>query len=226
MAREEQSAEPGNNTRHAILKFLKTEGPADAATLALHLRLTAMAVRQHLYELEDQRIVVAEERPVPLGRPAKYWKLTAKADRLFPQAYAELSLSLIDAVDLAFGQSGVEKVIAARYKNQIAIYLKQIAPNLPLKEKLRRLVRIRIAEGYMAELVPEKGDTFLLVENHCPICAAAKACRGFCTTEEDLFRSVLGKNIAVERVEHIVSGDRRCAYRIREHARRRADISA
>jgi len=214
----EQSAEAGNNTRHAILKSLKTEGPADAATLARHLRLTAMAVRQHLYELEDQRFVVAEERPVPLGRPAKYWKLTAKADRLF----AELSLSLIDAVDRAFGESGIEKVIVARYKNQVATYLQQIAPNLTLKEKLRRLERIRIAEGYMAELVHQKGDIFLLVENHCPICAAAKVCRGFCTTEQDLFRAVLGENVTVERVEHIVAGDRRCAYRIsvtREHAK-------
>jgi len=216
MARALQSAEAENNTRHATLKFLKTEGPADAATLARHLGLTAMAVRQHLYELEDQKFVVAEERPVPLGRPAKYWKLTAKADRLFPQAYAELSLSLIEAVDRAFGERGVQKVIAARYKNQVATYLQQIAPNLPLKEKLRRLVRIRIAEGYMAELVPEKGDTFLLVENHCPICAAAKVCRGFCTTEQDLFRAVLGENVTVERVEHIVAGDRRCAYRIQE----------
>src|SRR6516165_12017019 len=222
MAREAQSADGGNNTRHEILKFLKTEGPADAATLGGHLGLTAMAVRQHLYELEDRKFAVAEERPVPLGRPAKYWKLTAKADRLFPQAYAELSLSLIEAVDRAFGERGVQKVIAARYKNQVATYVRQIAPNLPLKEKLRRLVRIRIAEGYMAELMREKGDTFLLVENHCPICAAAKVCRGFCTTEQDLFRAVLGENVTVERVEHIVAGDRRCAYRIsvtREHAK-------
>src|SRR6516162_4553816 len=214
MAREAQSADAGNTTRHEILKFLKTEGPADAATLGAHLRLTAMAVRQHLYDLEDQKFVVAEQRPGPGGRPAKYWKLTAKGDRLFPQAYAELSLSLIDAVDRAFGESGMEKVIVARYKNQVATYLQQIAPKLTLKEKLRRLERIRIAEGYMAELVHQKGDIFLLVENHCPICAAAKVCRGFCTTEQDLFRAVLGENVTVERVEHIVAGDRRCAYRI------------
>src|SRR5262250_3402357 len=163
MAPEVQSPEAENNTRHAILMFLKTEGPADAAALARHLRLTAMAVRQHLYELEDQKFVVAEERPVPVGRPAKYWKLTAKADRLFPQAYAELSLSLIDAVDREFGESGLQKVIAARYRNQVAIYHQQIAPNLSLKEKLRRLVRIRTGEGYMAVLVPEKRGTFILV---------------------------------------------------------------
>ena len=66
----------------------------------------------------------------------------------------------------------------------------------------------------MAEVKREGNKGFLFVENHCPICAAATACKGFCETELDLFRAVLGQEISVERVEHIVSGDRRCAYRI------------
>jgi predicted ArsR family transcriptional regulator len=205
-----------NRTRHAILKFLKTNGPADAGQIAQHVTLTAMAVRQHLYELQAQQLVVAEERPAPLGRPAKYWQLTRKADRLFPQAYAELSLSLIDAVDRAFGENGLQRVINARCQQQLALYREQIPASLPLKEKLKRLVRIRTTEGYMAELKPEKEGSFLLVENHCPICAAATACQRFCSTEQDLFRTVLGTNVSIDRVEHIVAGDRRCAYRIEE----------
>jgi hypothetical protein len=35
-----------------------------------------------------------------------------------------------------------------------------------------------------------------------------------CATELDLFRSTLGPGVTVERAEHILSGDRRCAYRI------------
>ena len=54
-----------------------------------------------------------------------------------------------------------------------------------------------------------------MLENHCPIWAAATTCQGFCTTELDLFRAVLGPHIAIELLEHIVSGDRRCAYRIK-----------
>jgi predicted ArsR family transcriptional regulator len=65
----------------------------------------------------------------------------------------------------------------------------------------------------MAE-VKRDGRGFLFVENHCPICAAATVCQGFCSTELDLFRSVLGPGVSVERFEHILSGDRRCAYRI------------
>ena len=81
-------------TRRAITKLLKTEGPIDSAQLAQRLGLTAMAVRQHLYALQREGLVTAEERPVPIGRPAKFWRLTREADRLFPEAYAELSVAL------------------------------------------------------------------------------------------------------------------------------------
>ena len=47
-----------------------------------------------------------------------------------------------------------------------------------------------------------------------PICVAATACQGFCRAELDTFREVLGPDVSVEREEHIVQGDRRCAYRI------------
>ena len=203
-----------SNTRHEILKFLKTEGAADAGRIAKHLNLTTMAVRQHLYDLQEQRIVTAEERPVPLGRPAKYWQLTRKADRMFPQAYAELSVSLIDAMGNAFGDAGLKRVLNTRYKSQVASYAERIPSSLPLKEKLKRLAHSRTDEGYMAEVKSEARGSFLLIENHCPICAAASACKGFCTTELDLFRAVLGPSVAIERVEHIIEGDRRCVYRI------------
>jgi len=189
----------------------------DALRLAARLGLTAMAVRQHLYQLQGEKLVTAEERPVPLGRPAKHWQLTRKADRLFPDAYAEVSLALIEAVGDAFGEAGLQRVLQSRYTRQRADYLRRIGLSLPLKEKVRRLARIRTEEGYMAEVKPLGKGAFLLAENHCPICAAATACKGFCVTELDLFRTVLGPGVVVERTEHIVSGDRRCAYRITPH---------
>jgi predicted ArsR family transcriptional regulator len=33
---------------------------------------------------------------------------------------------------------------------------------------------LRTEEGYMAEFEAEPDGSFLLIENHCPICAAAK----------------------------------------------------
>ena len=203
-----------SRTRRAIVKLLKTEGAIDAAQVAARLGLTAMAVRQHLYQLQREKLVTAEERPVPLGRPAKYWQLTREADRLFPDAYAEVSVALIEAVGDAFGEAGLKQVLESRLAKQRANYSKRIPPSLSLKEKVQGLARIRSEEGYMARVKPTGRDAFFLVENHCPICAAASACQGFCVTELDLFRAVLGPGVIVERAEHIVSGDRRCAYRI------------
>jgi len=206
---------PGEGkTRRAIVKLLKTEGAMDAAQVAARLGLTAMAVRRHLYQLQREKLVRAEERRVPLGRPAKYWQLTRVADRLFPDAYAEVSLALIEAVEDAFGEAGMKRVLESRSARQRADYLRRIPPSLPLKIKLQKLARIRTEEGYMAEVKPDGKGAFLLVENHCPICTTATACKGFCVAELDLFRALLGPGVVVERTEHIVSGDRRCAYRI------------
>jgi predicted ArsR family transcriptional regulator len=208
-------------TRRRIVKLLKTEGPLGSAQLAERLGLTAMAVRLHLYALQGEGMVTAEDRPVPVGRPAKSWRLTREADRHFPEAYAELSVALIDAMQETFGAEGLNRVLVSRCARQREEYTKRIRTADSLEKKLKELARVRTEEGYMAEVRAEEEGGFLLVENHCPICAAANACQGFCSTELDLFRSVLGSGVEVERVEHIVSGDQRCAYRVRPKTRAR-----
>jgi predicted ArsR family transcriptional regulator len=202
------------STRRAIVKLLKTEGPMDSAQLAGRLDVTPMAVRQHLYALEREKLVDVEMRPGPIGRPAKYWRLTADANRLFPEAYAELSVSLINSVGDAFGPSGMARLLDARLAKQTADYRARVDRAAPLKKRLQQLAKVRSDEGYMAEVNPAGPNAFLFVENHCPICAAATACQGFCAIELDLFRAVLGPAVTVEREEHIIGGDRRCAYRI------------
>ena len=209
------AAPTDRKTRRAIVHLLKTEGPLTSAQLAEKLEITAMAVRQHMYELEAEKFVSVEEKQGPVGRPAKYWQLTRDADRLFPDAYAELSVSLIGALGDAFGPEGLQKVVDARARKQRQSYAQRIRANASLKEKLRELAKIRSEEGYMAEVQPAGSGSFLLVENHCPICVAATACQGFCTGELQLFRQVLGPGVSVEREEHIISGARRCAYRVK-----------
>jgi predicted ArsR family transcriptional regulator len=203
-------------TRRRIVTLLKTEGAMDSASLAARLDVTPMAVRQHLYALQQEKLVAADERPVPLGRPAKYWRLTREADRLFPDAYAELNTALITSVQDAFGPDGMNRLLDARLARQRREYASRITRSAPLAKKVEQLARVRAEEGYMAE-VRRDGRDFLFIENHCPICAAATVCQGFCATELDLFQSALGPGVSVERVEHILSGDRRCAYRIREN---------
>ena len=55
-----------------------------------------------------------------------------------------------------------------------------------------------------------EGD-YLLLENHCPVCSAARACQGLCASELELFQRVLGPGVTVVREDHILAGARRCA---------------
>jgi predicted ArsR family transcriptional regulator len=73
---------------------------------------------------------------------------------------------------------------------------------------------LRTDEGYMAEVVREAPDQFLLIEHHCPICEAATSCTGICRAEWDVFSRVLGDDVSVERVEHVLTEGSRCAYRL------------
>lgn len=201
-------------TRRAITQRLKQEGPLDAATLAAPLGISAMAVRQHLYALQREGLITYVEKSQPIGRPAKLWQLTPAANKLFPEGYAELTLSLITAMGEAFGDKGLDQLLQVRTRQQIASYADAVTAQAHLSDRLQALAARRTEEGYMAEVQPQADGSYLLIENHCPICTAAEACTGLCASEMEVFQQVLGEQTTVERTEHILQGQRRCVYRV------------
>ena len=66
----------------------------------------------------------------------------------------------------------------------------------------------------MAEWGRDYHGAIELTEHHCAIAKAARSCPALCDHELSLFRTVLGDDVQVDRIEHVLSGDRRCAYRI------------
>jgi predicted ArsR family transcriptional regulator len=201
-------------TRRAIINLLKQEGAMDSQALASRLGVSAMAVRQHLYALQDEHLVSYEEESRTMGRPAKLWSLTANANRFFPDGYAELTLGLIRSVVEVFGDAGLDQILEVKTRDQIADYVAQLPNEAPLAQQVETLAALRTEEGYMAEVQTLDDGSFLLVENHCPICATATACVGLCQRELEVFQTVLGDSVSIERTEHIIAGARRCAYRI------------
>ena len=201
-------------TRRRLLELLKWDGPQDATALAKRLTVTPMAVRQHLYALAAQKLVAHEVTRRPKGRPAKLWRLTPAADAFFPNAHADLTVSLIDSVRATFGEPGLDRLIGVRSRKQIEAYRAEVPRTGTLRRRLEALARIRAREGYLAEVTTDADGTPLLVENHCPICVAAASCTNLCAGELTVFQAVLGPDVRIARTDHIVAGARRCAYRI------------
>jgi len=202
-------------SRQAILRLLKQQGPSDSESLAAPLGISAMAVRQHLYALRSKGLVTYQEEQRPIGRPAKMWCLTPAAAPHFPDAHAGLTVNLLNAAEQSFGQEGVQRLVTRCARRQIADYRSRIAVRSPLRARLEALASIRNKEGFMAEVQRQPDGSFLLIENHCPISAAANVCPKLCDAEMEVFRAILGESVAIERAEHMVAGARRCVYRIR-----------
>ncbi len=203
-----------DRTPDRILYAFKARGPQTASDLGRELGITPVAVRQHLDRLSQDGLLVFEDRRETVGRPKRYWSLSGKGHDRFPDRHADLTLDMIGAVRELYGDEGLERVVSRRERNMFDSYESKISSGRSLGDKLRLLAKCRSAEGYMAEVTRAGTGDYVFTENHCPICAAAKVCQGFCRSELEIFSRLFEGEAHWERTEHIVAGARRCAYRV------------
>ncbi|MFQ1685392.1 helix-turn-helix transcriptional regulator [Aeromonas veronii] len=201
-----------NASTDKILFLLKSHGPQSAAALGEQLQMTSMGARQHLLALEREGWVTFSDEARGRGRPVRLWQLTEQAWQRFPDTHSDLTVQLIDNVRELFGEEGMERLIQQREQQMLARYQEALGSH-GLSGRLAALRELRTREGYMAEIRREEDGSWLLWESHCPICAAARTCRGFCRSELALFRQLLAP-ATVEREQYLLEGAHRCLYRI------------
>jgi predicted ArsR family transcriptional regulator len=201
-------------TADRLLMLLKTRGAQTTRALAEVLEISVPGVQQQLNRLEADGLIESHATHGGVGRPALRWSLTEEALHRFPDTHAELTVTLIDSIRRTLGEAALEAVISERETSSRTRYREGLSGLKTLKAKLNRLAELRSAEGYMTDVEALPGRSWILAENHCPICAAARTCQGFCRHELEMFRDLLGSDVVVEREEYILSGGRRCAYRI------------
>ncbi|MCO7223734.1 metalloregulator ArsR/SmtB family transcription factor [Pleionea sp. CnH1-48] len=202
------------DTATAIMELLKRNGPMTAKALSAELGITSMGARQFLLNLREKEWLVDFDRAEKVGRPAKYWQLTAIGHRQFPDRHSELTLQMIESVKVIFGDEGLEKLIADREEKMQQQYLQALQSCHSIGDKVACLAKLRSDEGYMAMVEQKDDGTWLLIETHCPICSAAQQCQSFCRSELEIFQQCFADTAKVEREEHILNDSFRCVYAI------------
>lgn len=199
-----------------LLFLLKTRGPRSAAALGEMLGTSGENARQQLVKLARQGLVAQRPLPGGVGRPTIEWRLSEAGHARFADGHAELASRLIVSVRDTLGDHALARLIEARQAETLAQYRQALAGSDSLEERVQQLAEIRSREGYMAEWQQAADGSLLLIENHCPICQAARTCPDLCRSELEVFRAVLGENVSVERSDHVLTGARRCVYSIRK----------
>ncbi|MFZ4928065.1 helix-turn-helix transcriptional regulator [Chryseobacterium sp. Mn2064] len=196
-----------------ILMFLKMRGEATSLLISEELSITKEGARKHLLNLAEEGLIQPSVKSEGVGRPTTYYTLTEKGLAQFPDTHADVTVQLLRSVKNLLGENALDLLITDREKNTHDRYEKALSNAKSLEKRLEVLTQARTKEGYMAEWKKE-GKEYFLIENHCPICAAATECQGFCRAELSNFQSLIGPEYTVERIDHIISGGQRCVYKI------------
>jgi|TARA_R110002167_G_scaffold141054_1_gene329136 predicted ArsR family transcriptional regulator len=197
-----------------LLAKLKSQGAMTSGTLAKALNMTSMGARQHLLRLERKNLVSHFLEKASIGRPKQMWQLTGLGHQRFPDRHADLTLQLLDSVNSVFGAQGLAQLIAVREQQMLNRYQTALSTCKTLASKVSALALIRSDEGYIASVEKISAQHYLLIESHCPICAAASQCQSLCRSELAIFQQCLGEKYIVQRSEYLLTGDRRCSYKI------------
>ena len=211
-------------TKQRIIEHLQVVQTSTAPEMARMCDVTDAAMRQHLEQLETEGLVLRDSQPntgTSRGRPAVHWVLNPEQlqsisdsfPETFPDRHHDLAVDLLQGITESFGPEATQSVLARRGE-RLAQQYQSLFADLPLAERVERLAVARDAEGYRAEASVAADGSLLLTEHHCAVAQAVAACAGICESELEVFRTALGPDTTVERVQFAPAGDGRCSYRI------------
>lgn len=215
MAEERMDVERGPQVpevQQKILALLKQHGQTTTAEIADTLDVSYEAVRQQIKQLEALRLVQRHQRPNPsgVGRPLRYYSLTASGEHLFPKNYDELAVNLIDAIGGELGKDALRRVLDRLADAQVAQWEPRLA-GLSLEERLRALEDIYLENDPFTEVQEEEG-ALQLVERNCPYLNVASHRPALCSLTITVLSRLLGYRVTRE--ARFQDGDGRCVFRV------------
>jgi predicted ArsR family transcriptional regulator len=184
-----------NPTRQRIIMLLKKAGQMTVAELSKAMGITPMAVRQHLMSLERKRIVEYETKKYGIGRPLFLYRLTDKADEIFPHAHTDFLMEVLRTIEGMDGREKVDDVFRKITESHLDDKKRSLRGIEDFTEKIIAFTEVLSKDGYLIEL-EEKDGAFELKQYNCLLSSVAREYPETCAMELDLYREVLGRDIA------------------------------
>ena len=216
------TASPQTSIREDILRFLLKRGTATASAIASHLQITPQAVRRHLKTLESSELIEHQVSQASIGRPNHLYQLSRQGREHFPDQYDQFALSLLNTVADTMGPEQVSQLLKHQWQRKAKEYRAHLG-DAPLKDRMQTLVKLRQAEGYMAEChraeAADASDNtpdsaFVITEYNCAIAHIAESYPTVCGHELAMFAIAL-PDCSVERTHWLVGGEHQCGYLVK-----------
>lgn len=212
------------STKDDILQYLLKQGEASAQTLAESLGVSAQAIRRHLKDLTAEALIEHRTVQEGMGRPNYLYQLSRKGRDRFPAQYDEFAISLLDTLADTVGQDQVRTILQKQWERKAKEYQEHVGEG-SIEERVERLVKLRKAEGYMAEWhavdpdgdICNTGPCYIITEYNCAISHIAETYPSVCGHELEMFQMAL-PDCSVQRTHWLVEGEHRCGYLVQAQA--------
>jgi len=202
------------HSRRRLLESLKRLGSATLREAAADLGLSRETVREHLNALgADGLVARAGSRRAGPGRPEILYRLTGRADALFPQREGEVLAELAAHLLARGNEAALRRFFEERAARRLGSARARLA-GLRGRKRLAEVARILSDEGYMAEVV---GGTLRLA--HCPLQSVVAVTRLPCRAELALVESLLSRSL--KRTDYLPDGGSSCSYSAESAPQRR-----
>ncbi len=179
-----------------VIEELKRSGSLPISVLMRQLNISYMAAKQHCEELK--KIGYLERIRIPrssVGRPEIFYRLSAKADALFPQAGANFTLDLLDEAKSLYGDSAPDKLLFQYIQKQQEKWAVHLAKLSTLTEKAEKLAALRAQDGCLTRCVPMENGGISLEEFHNPLHRIFEHYPRVITMEQRMIEQLLGTRI-------------------------------
>jgi predicted ArsR family transcriptional regulator len=147
------------------------------------------------------------------GRPTTAYILSPAGDHLFPKAYDELAVELIDTLGAALGPEALRQVLTSFTDENV----RQWQPQLQDKSLLDRLEALKGVylenDPYMELDWDEDSSELRLVERNCPFLNVANRRPALCSVTVSTLSRLLGHRVVREK--RFQNGDGRCVFHVR-----------
>lgn len=204
-----------SDVQRQILTFIKQHGKATNGDIARHLGVSYEAVRQQLRQLEAADLVVAQKAQPKggrAGRPTSVYTLSPIGDHLFPKAYDDMLVDLIDTVSTTLGPEALREVLATYTDEKVQRWTGQLQDK-SLAERLETLKGFYLDDDpYMAADEAEPDGDLRLVERNCPFLNVSTRRPAVCSVTVSTLSRLLGHEVT--RDQKFQNGDGRCVFHV------------
>lgn len=199
-------------TQRHVLEVLKRHGEVTPDELAIALKISSSAVRQHLAALRTAGLVVSHKDHGHAGRPAERYRATTLAEPLFANTDDRLAIELLEHME-AEEPELIGRVFDRRRRQMVDDAESRLAGKTA-GEQVAILTELLDEQGYLADFEAVTAGHFRINLHNCAIWAVANRYPQACAAELDYLRALIPE-ASVQRVTHKTNGAHTCAYDIR-----------